>query len=122
MAPIEAWTSTKSFRPRDDDDRHRGGGDGQNGLADFRGEKRSNDTHASTTIKSPQSNGISEVLVHILKRDYLQVSPLPNARHALALLTIWIDDYNENHIYSRLKMRPPREFRVVQFATPEGGR
>ncbi|HVZ31151.1 MAG TPA: IS5 family transposase [Polyangiaceae bacterium] len=37
----EAWASHKSFRPKDDD----GSGDG----SDFRGEPRSNATHASTT-------------------------------------------------------------------------
>jgi transposase len=44
---IEAWASMKSFRPKD------GGGappdPGRNGERDFRGEKRSNETHASTT-------------------------------------------------------------------------
>jgi transposase len=40
---IEAWASMKSFRPKDDDD------DDNNGWADFRGKKRSNDTHASKT-------------------------------------------------------------------------
>jgi len=44
---LEAWASTKSFRPKD------GSGPppdaGRNGEQDFRGEKRSNDTHASTT-------------------------------------------------------------------------
>ena len=44
---IEAWASMKSFKPKD------GGGDppgpGRNGERDFRGEKRSNQTHASTT-------------------------------------------------------------------------
>lgn len=45
---IEAWASMKSFRPRSDDDSGDGGG-GRNGLADFRGQKRSNDTHASST-------------------------------------------------------------------------
>jgi transposase len=49
---IEAWASMKSFRPKqvrsaDDDDR--GSGGGRNEPADFRGEKRSNETHASTT-------------------------------------------------------------------------
>ena len=44
---IEAWASLKSFKAKDSkgDDDH---GDG-NASADFRGEKRSNDTHASTT-------------------------------------------------------------------------
>lgn len=37
---LEAWASHKSFRPRD-------GGDGDG--SDFRGQRRSNDTHASTT-------------------------------------------------------------------------
>src|SRR5258708_21594277 len=44
---LEAWASPKSFRPKD------GSGDppgaGRNGERDFRGERRKNDTHASTT-------------------------------------------------------------------------
>src|SRR5690606_3820726 len=42
---IEAWASMKSFRPKDD---QRGPGSG-NAWMDFKGEKRRNDTHASTT-------------------------------------------------------------------------
>jgi IS5 family transposase len=44
---IEAWASMKSFRPKD------GSGEppaaGRNGERDFHGEKRSNQTHASTS-------------------------------------------------------------------------
>jgi hypothetical protein len=44
---IEAWASMKSFRPKD------GSGEpptpGRNGERDFHGEKRSNETHTSTT-------------------------------------------------------------------------
>jgi transposase len=40
---IEAWASMKSFRPKDSDD-----GD-SNGWSDFKGEKRSNETHESKT-------------------------------------------------------------------------
>jgi transposase len=44
---IDAWASMKSFRPKD------GSGEppapGRNGERDFHGEKRSNETHASTT-------------------------------------------------------------------------
>ena len=44
---IEAWASMKNFRPKD------GSGEpptpGRNGEVDFRGEPRSNQTHASTT-------------------------------------------------------------------------
>ncbi len=53
---IEAWASMKSFKPKDDG---QGGGDadgggqakaaGRNAERDFRGEKRGNDTHVSTT-------------------------------------------------------------------------
>src|SRR6516164_1402457 len=49
---IEAWASMKSFRPKqDDDDRDDGAGgcSGRNATADFRGQKRSNATHASRT-------------------------------------------------------------------------
>lgn len=45
---IEAWASMKSFRLRDDGGSGDGGG-GRNVPVDFRGEKRSNDTHASRT-------------------------------------------------------------------------
>jgi len=44
---IEAWASMKSFRLKDDDGGDTGGG--RNAERDFRGEKRKNDTHASTT-------------------------------------------------------------------------
>jgi transposase len=44
---IEAWASLKSFKPKKDDGEG-GRGDG-NGWADFKGEKRRNDTHESTT-------------------------------------------------------------------------
>jgi IS5 family transposase len=44
---IDAWASMKSFRPKgsDDDDTP----PGRNGERDFHGEKRSNETHESTT-------------------------------------------------------------------------
>jgi transposase len=43
---LEAWASMKSFRPRDGDE-SRGGG--KNPEVDFRGERRVNATHGSTT-------------------------------------------------------------------------
>ncbi len=47
---IEAWASMKSVKPKtsNDGDEPPAGG-GRNADADFRGEKRSNDTHASTS-------------------------------------------------------------------------
>ena len=48
---IEAWASMKSFGPReeDDDDDPKGPRGSNNRWADFRNQKRSNKTHASTT-------------------------------------------------------------------------
>jgi transposase len=47
---IEAWASMKSFRPKDDQQSPGSG----NGWMDFKGEKRSNETHQSTT--DPEAN------------------------------------------------------------------
>jgi transposase len=44
---IEAWASLKSFRPKDGSGEPPG--PGRNGERNFHGEKRSNETHASTT-------------------------------------------------------------------------
>jgi transposase len=46
---IEAWASMKSFKPKDPGDDHDAAVGGRNTLADFKGEKRSNETHRSTT-------------------------------------------------------------------------
>lgn len=45
---IEAWASMKSVKPKDGSGEPAKGG-GRNADADFHGQKRSNDTHASTT-------------------------------------------------------------------------
>ena len=46
---IEAWASMKSVKPKDGSDEPPAQGGGRNAEADFHGQKRSNDTHASTT-------------------------------------------------------------------------
>jgi IS5 family transposase len=46
---IQAWASHKSFKPKDGSDDQRPGGPGRNAQADWKGKRRSNDTHASTT-------------------------------------------------------------------------
>lgn len=64
---LKAWASMKSFRPKD------GGGNppagGRNGERDFRGEKRSNETHASTTDPEARlyrkGNGRESVLCYM---------------------------------------------------------
>lgn len=55
---VEAWASLKSFKPREDATERQEGGDppevgagggGRNGDVDFKGERRANATHRSTT-------------------------------------------------------------------------
>jgi len=70
-----------------------------------------------TPVGSPQSNGISEAFVNTLKRDYVRVNPLPDAQIALSAIDDWIEDYNENHPHSGLKMRSPREFIKAKIET-----
>jgi transposase InsO family protein len=50
-----------------------------------------------TPVASPESNGMSKAFVKTLKRDYLRVSPVPDAKTALDQFAGWFDDYNENH-------------------------
>src|ERR1700758_1734166 len=79
---IEAWASIKSFRPKE------GSGEppapGRNGERDFHGEKRSNETHASTTDrdarlyrKGPGQPAKLSYLGHVLMEN----------RHALVVDT-----------------------------------
>lgn len=70
-----------------------------------------------TPVRSPQSNGISEAFVKTLKRDYVQVTPPPDARNVPELIGARINDDNEHHPHSGLKMRSPREFIAAQTAT-----
>jgi putative transposase len=63
-----------------------------------------------TPVRSPESNGIAEAFVKTFKRDYVRVSPLPDARTVLRLVAGWIDDYNASHPHSALRMLSPREF------------
>jgi transposase InsO family protein len=60
-----------------------------------------------TPVKSPESNGMSEAFVKTFKRDYARVNPLPDAATALRQIAGWINDYNEIHPHSALKMRSP---------------
>ena len=46
---IQAWASMKSFKPKQPSGNDDGRGGGPNAPSDFRGQKRSNETHRSTT-------------------------------------------------------------------------
>ena len=53
---------------------------------------------------------MSEAFVKTLKRDYVRVNPLRDAKTVLSLIGDWIEDYNETHPHSGLKWKSPREF------------
>lgn len=67
-----------------------------------------------TPVESPESNGMAEAFVKTFKRDYVRVSPIPDATAALALVDSWMEDYNTVHPHSRLGYRSPREYILSQ--------
>jgi transposase len=72
---IEAWASQKSFRPKD------GSGD-EDGGANFHGQKRKNDTHASTS--DPDSRLYRKAAGREAKLCYMGHAIMEN-RHGLAV-------------------------------------
>jgi putative transposase len=44
----------------------------------------------TTPIESPQNNGMAEAFVRTIKRDYVRVSPKPNAGSVMLQLPLWI--------------------------------
>jgi transposase len=72
---VEAWASQKSFRPKD------GSGD-QDGGANFHGQKRKNDTHASAT--DPDSRLYRKAAGREARLSYMGHATMEN-RHGLAV-------------------------------------
>jgi len=64
---LEAWASQKSFRPRDQDPPAAGGSG--NPTVDFHGERRTNDTHQSTT--DPDARLFKKARGRTVKLGYL---------------------------------------------------
>lgn len=71
----------------------------------------------TTPLESPQSNGMAEAFVRTMKRDYVQVSPVPDAETVLRQLPGWLAHYNEVHPHKALGYRSPREF-IATRRTP----
>jgi len=71
----------------------------------------------TTPLESPQSNGMAEAFVRTIKRDYVRVSPRPDAETVMRQLPAWIAHYNEVHPHKALGYRSPREF-IAAHARP----
>jgi transposase len=104
---IEAWASQKSFRPKDGS----GGGSGSGG-ADFRGQQRRNDTHASTT--DPDARLYRKGHSQDAKLSYMGHVVIEN-RNALVMaceLSV-ASGYAEREAAARLLERTPRNRRAT---------
>jgi len=77
---LEAWASLKSYRPRDEQDPPPGGG--RNPDVDFRGQRRSRDTHRSTT--DPEARLFKKGAHQAAKLSYMG-HVLTENRHGLVL-------------------------------------
>jgi transposase len=77
---VEAWASLKSFRAKDGSDEPPG--PGRNGERDFHGEKRTNDTHASTT--DPEAKLYKKGKGQAAKLSYMGHALIEN-RHGLVV-------------------------------------
>jgi len=64
----------------------------------------------TTPAYSPESNGIAEAFVKTLKRDYVWLSDIKDAKTVMDQLPNWIEDYNEKAPHKALKMCSPRAF------------
>jgi transposase InsO family protein len=53
---------------------------------------------------------MAKAFVRTFKRDYVRVSPIPDAATAIAAIEGWMAHYNEAHPHSRLGYRSPREY------------
>jgi putative transposase len=74
----------------------------------------------TTPVSSPQSNGMAEAFVRTLKRDYVRVSPRPDARTVIEQLPSWLAHYNEVHPHRALGYRSPREYIAQTREAPSG--
>ncbi|QJU56959.1 IS3 family transposase [Sphingomonas sp. AP4-R1] len=74
----------------------------------------------TTPVSSPQSNGMAEAFVRTLKRDYVRVSPRPDAQTVIEQLPGWLAHYNEMHPHRALGYRSPREYIAKTREAPSG--
>lgn len=104
---IEAWASMKSFRPKDEPP----SGDG-NGWSDFEGQKRSNETHASTT--DPEAKLFRKGNGREAKLSYCGNVLMENRSGLLVDVDVApADGYGEREGAARMLARLPRKRRTL---------
>jgi len=64
----------------------------------------------TTEAYGSESNGIAEAFVKTLKRDYVWLSDIKNAKTVMDQLPNWIEDCNERAPHKALRMCSPRAF------------
>jgi hypothetical protein len=64
---------------------------------------------------------MTESFVKTMKRDYVALTPKPDAATAARNLAIAFEHYNEKHPHSALKYRAPREFRCATDSATKVG-
>jgi len=109
---IEAWASQKSFKKKDGSDEGPPGG-GRNPEVDFRGKKRRNDTHQSTT--DPQARLYRKARGHEAKLSYLGHVVVEN-RSTLVMgceVTEALGSHMEREAASRLMANVMRRHRAT---------
>jgi transposase len=110
---IEAWASQKSFKPKGDSGDDEGGRGPRNPDVDFRGEKRRNQTHQSTT--DPQARLYRKAQGHESKLAYLGHVVIEN-RSALVVgceVTQALGSHMEREAAARLMGNVPRKLRAT---------
>lgn len=63
----------------------------------------------TTRGRSPESNGIAESFVKMIKWDCISIMPKPDSQMAVINLAVAFSYYNEHHPHSALGYRSPRE-------------
>ena len=71
-----------------------------------------------TPVCSPQSNGIAEASIKILKRDYLPFKDLTSAYTAMESLGKVQNIYNRIHTHSALDYLSQKDFREIRCPCP----
>ena len=114
---LEAWASVKSVRPKDEEAPPPG--PGRNNWTDFKGEKRTNQTHASTS--DPESRLYRKSEGQTAKPSYLGHALMEN-RHGLIedVRVTQADGYAEREAALSMVASVTKENRMITLGTDKG--